>query len=287
MSTHLLVIVAIAALAFGAVALLLVLVMQAVGHGVQKQKERVKNTAEKELADLFVFVDYNKLFYAQIGLFFLVPIIIWVVTANPVFTLAALIVPFVLPSLVIRRLRKKRLKNFVYQFPDALMTLSSSLKAGTSIIVALENLVNETKPPINQEFAIMLRAQRLGTSFEDALKAMEERLPIPEFAMFSAGVRIARETGGNLAEMLESLADTLYRKLQVEGKIAALTAQGKIQGLVMACLPIGIMIILSFMEPKMMHPLFHTLTGWIVLVVVGFMEFMGWLGIRKITNIDV
>jgi tight adherence protein B len=287
MSTNHLVVLGIGFLAFVALGFLFVLFMNAIGAGARKQKERLKQTAEGELADLFVFVDYNKLFYAQVGLFLLVPIVVWILTANPLFSLLSLVVPFVLPRFVVNRLRKRRLKQFVSQFPDALMTLSASLKAGTSMAVALENLVSETKPPINQEFAIMLRAQRLGTSFEDSLKAMEERLPVPEFSMFSAGVRIARETGGNLADMLESLADTLYRKLQVEGKIDALTAQGKIQGLVMALLPIGIMVILSFMEPKMMHPLFHTFTGWVVLVVVGFMEFMGWLGIRKITNIDV
>ncbi len=287
MSTNTLVMIGIAVLAFAALALLFLLFMHALGYGAQKQRQKLKETSEQELADLFVFVDYNKLFYAQVGILVLVPIAVWVLTSNPVFTLAAVVVPFLLPAIVVRRLRKRRLKHFVSQFPDALMTLAASLKAGTSIAVALENLVNETKPPINQEFAIMLRSQRLGMSFEESLKVMEERLPVPEFSMFSAGVRIARETGGNLADMLESLADTLYRKLQVEGKIEALTAQGKIQGMVMAGLPIGIMLILSFMEPQMMHPLFHTLPGWIVLAVVGFMVFMGWLGIRKITNIDV
>ena len=272
---------------FAAVVLILLMLYQALGLGARWQKEKLKETAQRDLADLFVFVDYNKLAIVQFAAYLLLPVIVWIATGNPIFTAIALAVPFIAPKMVVSRMRKRRLKQFVYQFPDAMMMMAASLRAGTSIAVALENLVNETKPPINQEFALMLRAQRLGVSFEDSLKDMEKRLPVQEFLMFSAGLRIARETGGNLADMLESLADTIYRKMQVEGKIESLTAQGKVQGAVMAGLPLFLMLVLDFMEPRAMHPLFHTLTGWVVLVIIGFMEFMGWLGIRRITNIDV
>ncbi|MDA8383776.1 MAG: type II secretion system F family protein [Betaproteobacteria bacterium] len=277
----------IGGVAFAAVVMLFVVLYQALGLGARWHKEHLQETAQRDLADLFVFVDFNRLAYVQFAAYLLVPVAIWVITQNPVFTAAAVPLPFLAPKFVVGFMRKRRLKAFVNQFPDALMMLSASLRAGVSLAVALENLVNETKAPLSQEFALMLRAQRLGASFEDSLKDMEKRLPVQEFLLFSAGLRIARETGGNLAEMLESLADTMYRKLQVEGKIDSLTSQGKIQGLVMAALPLLLMLVLDLMQPQAMHPLFHTMTGWITLAAVAFMEVMGWLGIRRITDIDV
>ena len=100
-------------------------------------------------------------------------------------------------------------------------------------------------------------------------------------------MRITREVGGNFAEILESLADTLRRKHEMEGKIKALTAQGRMQGIVMAALPLFLMAILTYMEPEAMSPLYNTLVGWAVLFVVFVMITIGYLGIRSIVNIDV
>jgi tight adherence protein B len=105
--------------------------------------------------------------------------------------------------------------------------------------------------------------------------------------MVISALRISREVGGNLADILESLADTLRRKHTMEGKIDALTAQGRMQGIVMTCLPIFLIFVLNFMEPEAMAPLFHTFYGWIVLGIVGVMEAVGYVFIRKIVNIDV
>lgn len=133
----------------------------------------------------------------------------------------------------------------------------------------------------------MLREQRLGVDFDTALRNMEKRLPLPDFIMVVAGMRISREVGGNLADILETLADTLRRKQQMEGKIAALTAQGKMQGLVMTCLPLFLMLVLTHMEPEAMAPLYHTWYGWATLAVIGVMEVVGYVAIQKITTIDV
>jgi len=116
---------------------------------------------------------------------------------------------------------------------------------------------------------------------------METRLPMQDFIMVVAGMRISREVGGNLADILETLADTLRRKHQMEGKIKALTAQGRMQGIVMTGLPIFLMLILTYMEPEAMAPLYHEWYGWITLGIVGVMEVIGYLGIRAICTIDV
>ena len=252
-----------------------------------KRVDKLKATAEKDLGDLFIFMDYKKLVYLNIGAFFFVPVVVWVVTLNPILVVISLAFPIIAPKLIVNFIRKRRLEKFRYQFPDALVMISSSMRAGASLSVALENLVRESKPPLNQEFALMLRNQRLGVSFDDALVKMEERIPLQEFSLFSAGTRISREVGGNLADMLDALADTMFKTMQTEGKIKSLTSQGKMQGIVMSGLPLLMMFALNILEPVAMHPLFHSLLGWAVLALIAVMEFMGYMFIRKITDIDV
>ena len=258
-----------------------------IGTLLGRRVDKLKATAEKDLGDLFIFMDYKKLVYLNIGAFFFVPVVIWVVTLNPVLAAISLAFPVIAPKLIVGLIRKRRMEKFRYQFPDALVMISSSMRAGASLSVALENLVRESKPPLNQEFALMLRNQRLGVSFDDALMKMEERVPLQEFSLFSAGTRISREVGGNLADMLDALADTMFKTMQTEGKIKSLTSQGKMQGVVMAGLPLLMMFALNVLEPVAMHPLFHSLLGWAVLALIAVMEFMGYMFIRKITDIDV
>ncbi|MHB1282378.1 MAG: type II secretion system F family protein [Metallibacterium scheffleri] len=252
-----------------------------------KRVDKLKATAEKDLGDLFIFMDYKKLVYVNIAAFLFVPVVVWVVTLNPILAAISLLLPIFAPKLIVNFIRKRRLEKFRYQFPDALVMISSSMRAGASLSVALENLVRESKAPLNQEFALMLRNQRLGVSFDDALIKMEERIPLQEFSLFSAGTRISREVGGNLADMLDALADTMFKTMQTEGKIKSLTSQGKMQGIVMSGLPLLMMFALNILEPVAMHPLFHSLLGWAVLALIAVMEFMGYMFIRKITDIDV
>ena len=252
-----------------------------------KRVDKLKATAEKDLGDLFIFMDYRKLVYVNIAAFLFVPVVVWMVTLNPILAAISLLLPIFAPKLIVNFIRKRRMEKFRYQFPDALVMISSSMRAGASLSVALENLVRESKPPLNQEFALMLRNQRLGVSFDDALVKMEERIPLQEFSLFSAGTRISREVGGNLADMLDALADTMFKTMQTEGKIKSLTSQGKMQGIVMSGLPLLMMFALNILEPVAMHPLFHSLLGWAVLALIAVMEFMGYMFIRKITDIDV
>ena len=284
MNPMLILLIIVVLLAMGLVGFLL---SDFIGTMFGRRVDKLKATAEKDLGDLFIFMDYKKLVYVNIAAFVFVPIVVWVVTLNPILSVISIAFPVVAPKLIVGWIRKRRLEKFRYQFPDALVMISSSLRAGASLSVSLESLVRESKPPLNQEFALMLRNQRLGVSFDDALVKMEERIPLQEFSLFSAGTRISREVGGNLADMLDALADTLFKTLQTEGKIRSLTSQGKMQGIVMAGLPILLMFALNLLEPRAMHPLFHSLLGWGVLALIAVMEFMGYMFIRKITDIDV
>lgn len=242
---------------------------------------------ESSLADAFVFVNRQKMaawsMLAIVGL----PILVFVLSHSILLALASLPIAFTLPKKYLARMRKKRIELLEKQLPDALLMMSGALRAGASFPMALEAAVQESAAPISQEFDLLMREIRLGIDLDIAMHNVEKRIPIPDFMMVTAAVTIAREVGGNLAEALESVARTLREKLQMEGKIRALTSQGRMQGIVMTCLPLFLMMILRFMEPKAMAPLFNQPVGWGTLAVIGVMEFLGYVSISKITNIDV
>ncbi|CAE6747053.1 type II secretion system F family protein [Paraburkholderia haematera] len=242
---------------------------------------------ESSLADAFVFVNQQKMaawsMLAIVGL----PIIVFLLSHNILVALASVPLAMMLPKKYLARMRKKRIEAVEKQLPDALLMMSGALRAGASFPAALEAVVQESAAPISQEFDLLMREIRLGIDLDIAMRNVEKRIPIPDFLMVTAAVTIAREVGGNLAEALESVARTLREKLQMEGKIKALTSQGRMQGIVMTCLPLFLMLVLRFMEPKAMAPLFSEPVGWATLAVIGVMEVLGYVSISKITNIDV
>lgn len=256
---------------------------------MSKQKQSIARHAEEEggLRDMFIAVDPQKLFYYNMAALFIVPGLLWGFTGNAVLVVGAAIFIIIFPRLYVRWLKKRRFEQFEKQLPDALLMVSGAMRAGASLTVAMESMVKEQKPPLSQEFDLLLREQRVGVDFDTALKNMEKRLPVPDFIMVVSGMRISREVGGNLADILETLADTLRQKHQMEGKIKALTAQGKMQGLVMTSLPLFLMFILTHMEPEAMAPLYDTMVGWATLSVIAVMEVIGYVAIQKIVSIDV
>ena len=264
-----------------------VLLMQLAQDFLARQKSAITQHAKGGLEDMFIFVDPTRLFYFQMGALVLVPLVLWLMFENIVVVVGAAVAITLAPKFVVNHLKKSRLRQFELQLPDSLLMVSGSMRAGASLTVAMESMIKEQKPPLSQEFELMLREQRLGVDFDTAMKHMEERMPLQDFILVVAALRISREIGGNLAEILETLAETLRRKHQMEGKIEALTAQGKMQGLVMTLLPVFLLVILAHMEPDSMAPMFNTLMGWATLAVIAVMEVIGYFAIQKIVTIDV
>lgn len=261
--------------------------LQGVRALLKRQKSELETSSKTTLADMFIFIDPTRLFYYNVGALIVLPTLVWLFTNNPVFVTFAAVATLILPKYYIKSLGTRRLKRFEEQLPDALLMVSGAMRAGASLNVALESMIKEQKPPLSQEFELMLREQRLGMDFDAALVNMEKRNPIQDFSLVVSGLRISREVGGNLAEILESLAHTLREKATMEGKIRSLTAQGKMQGLIMSCLPLLMMAALNWIEPKAMGTMFTTLFGWATLTVILVMITIGYLFIRKITTIDV
>lgn len=252
-----------------------------------KRQQNEAFAAANELESMFIFTGANRLFAINVLLVILLPVVAWFITGNVVIVGICVIAAFFIPRKVLRIIAERRVRQFESQLPDALLMIVGALRSGASLPIALESVTTESAPPISQEFDLLLREMRLGVDFSVALHNLERRVPLQDLGMVTAGMALSREVGANLAETLDSIAKTIRAKLQMEGKIRSLTAQGKLQGLVMAGLPVFLILILRFMEPEAMAPMFTTWYGWITLAVIGVAILIGHYFISRITAIDV
>lgn len=237
--------------------------------------------------EFFLFIDPYKLFAANLALIGLGGMLVWLVSGSVLLALAAAAVMVFVPRLAYRWLRRRRLARYEAQLPDALMALSGSIRAGASLSGAIDQLVRESPAPLSQEFGLMLREQRLGVPLEQALAGLSRRVPTQTNVLVVSAMRISLETGGGLADALERTAATVRDRLQMEGKINALTAQGKLQAWIVGAMPIVLMAVLNKMNPDDMALFWHTQMGWAMLALIAVLEVLGVYVIRKIVAIDV
>lgn len=277
----------IALLAFGSFALAGVYLASSSAGFMERYRENFMNQARLNLADMFLFVDARSLFIGNALLLVLLPLILWLVTGNLLLPIIVLFLLAVLPRKIYLWLKQRRLDRIQQQLPDGLLMLASSLRAGVGFNPALETLAQDGQPPLAQELSLILREQHMGVRTEEALEHFAQRVPIDDAKLFVAAVTISREVGGNLAETLATLAETLRRKLMMEGKVKALTAQGRLQGIVMAMLPAGLVGFLVLFYPETMDPMFHTWQGWCVIALIFVLEYLGYRMCRKIMTIDI
>jgi tight adherence protein B len=250
-------------------------------------KSGFTSNASVSLEEMFLFVDPQRLFFANILVVLIVPVLALLFTGKVIIAIVATVVAMIFPRLAYGYLKKKRQESVINQMPDALNMMGGSLRSGASLAIALDLVATETPPPFSQEISLLLREQKIGISLEDAMESMSKRLRLEEVDLFVSAVTISKNVGGNLAEVLERLAQTLRSKAVMEGKIKALTSQGKLQGIVVGLLPIFMGFALNYLEPEAMAPLFSTWYGWIVVGVVSVLLIVGGIFIRKIIAIDV
>ncbi|MCB4790413.1 MAG: type II secretion system F family protein [Elusimicrobia bacterium] len=185
------------------------------------------------------------------------------------------------------RIIQKEKDKFENQLIDALGIITNSVKSGQSLLQALENMINESKPPIALEFSKAMQEIKLGIPIEKALLEITKRVKSKDFKIAITSINLAKETGGNLGEILTRLSDTMRERHKLQGKINALTAQGKASGLIIGCIPFLLLIILYFLEPGMFGLMFTTTLGNALLVMVIFMVSIGFVFINKIIKIDI
>jgi tight adherence protein B len=250
-------------------------------------RENFKESATANLAAMFLFIEGDKLFVMNIISIIGVVLLLVIFTGSFVVALIGGGLLGASYPIILRYLRNNRITRAVEQLPDVLAAISSGMKSGQSMQQAIETVVTFEKGPVAQEFTLFLRELRVGVSFDEALDNFYTHLPRTEVQLVIAAMKIARETGSNLAETLERIAHTLRSKLQMEGKIRSLTAQGRLQGIVMASLPVVIGLVLFKMEPHSMHYMYTTWYGWLAIVGMILLDLVGYFFIRKIVSIDV
>lgn len=191
------------------------------------------------------------------------------------------------PRLLLKILKARRLKKFNNQLVEALTGMSNALKAGFSITQSFETIVRDGENPIAQEFGAFLQQTRVGVSFSDALTNLQDRVGSADLTLVCLAVETARQTGGNLTGIFEQIAATIRERFRIENRIQTLTAQGKLQGIVVGAMPLIIAAALMIVDPGMMIPFLQSLVGLAIVLIVAVLLTCGGLIIRKIVRIDV
>lgn len=192
-----------------------------------------------------------------------------------------------LPLFFVHMKREKRKKLFSAAFPDAVSRMSSSLRAGYSLQMALEAVVEDSRNLVSEEFKKVAEEMEVGQGFETALKKILHRMDTPELRLFIASVAIQRESGGNLAELLENLESTIRERFQLRRELNAATSQAKFSGIVLSLLPVFVGFFVFLIHRDYIMFLFNDPAGKIIFRICVTGQIIGILCIRKIVKIEM
>ncbi len=256
-------------------------------QGVRQHESRLLHLATSEFVELFVFLDPAAFLRLNAVVILLAPpMVAWlsgsVLAGATVFGLL-----LVAPTVALRQFRRRRSRALLHQLPDAVRAIASGLRSGQALAQAIEQVPRYQPRPISEEFALVVRQRRVGLPVEDALRSLADRSGQYEFHMLVATLSIAANLGGGVAEALDRLGESVRRRIAMEARIEALTAQGRLQGAIVSALPVLIILALCVIQPTAVRSLFFTPLGWCTLTVVVALELLGWLLIRRIVRIEV
>lgn len=191
------------------------------------------------------------------------------------------------PGFWLKRKEKQRERRFNEGLGDMITAIIGSLRAGFSFPQSLKMVAEESESPIKEEMESVMRELQYGSSIEEALNHLYERVPSEDLALMIQAIVIQRQVGGNLATVLDKIVQTIRERTKIQGQISTLTAQGRLSGIVIGLLPIILGVLFYFIQPAYITTLFKNPIG-IIMVVVGLVSgFIGFMMIRKITNIEV
>ena len=190
-------------------------------------------------------------------------------------------------GIYLRLRQSRRTRAFEAQLGDTIVLLSNALKAGLSFAQAMATVAKNGSPPISDEFARATREIALGIPVDDALQHMVQRNKSEDFDLLVTAVQIQRVVGGNLAEILDTIAFTIRERVRIQGEIRTLTAQARLSGVIITLLPIGLAAFLFFIEPSYFNPMVKQAAGWVMLGIGLFSIAVGTAIIQKITKIEV
>jgi tight adherence protein B len=192
-----------------------------------------------------------------------------------------------LPLLYVMQMRTKRMRKFEEQFPDSLEFVARSMRAGHAFSVSLEMLHREFQEPLSGEFRRTFDEHNLGLPLDQALLKLAGRVPLLDVHFFVSAVLLQKRTGGNLAEILDKLAYVIRERFKLRGKIRAISAHGRMTGIALTCIPLGVALLMFYVNPSYVSFFVEDETGNIMAGVAAFFQVVGYLVIQKIVKIEV
>ena len=273
------------------------LFVSALNEGAGNYASQMGEETSRQFEDVFMFIPPAKI--AQLGrlaaptAFFLFFIPLFSLSsaastmAGVVLGLAAGAFVFTLPARYVRILRERRRVKFNEQLVDALGTMSNALRAGFSINQAFESVANIGDKPIAQEFNVLLQQMRVGLPFDAALASLDRRVGSDDLTLVCTSIDIARRTGGNLTDIFDKISETIRGRMRIERRVRTLTAQGRLQGIIVSLMPFVLGLAMTVMKPDVMLPFLTSVKGGICIGIAAALVLVGWLFIRKIIRIDV
>lgn len=208
-------------------------------------------------------------------------------TRNFLWVFIMAIAVWTVPMLIVKRKKAKRYQVFASQMGDALGILSNSLRAGFSFMQAVSAVARETPNPMGKEFGRLTKEMSMGITTEKALDNLVHRVQQEDLELLVTAILIQKEIGGNLAEILDNIGNTIRERIRIKSEVKTLTAQGKLSGIVIAGIPVFLGLALYGMNRDYILLLFTHPVGKLMLGLALFNEFIGVLMIRKIVSIDV
>jgi tight adherence protein B len=206
---------------------------------------------------------------------------------NLIFGWAGALVGFFVPYAYASHMRQKRFQKFEEKFPEAIDTLARAVRAGHAFTTALEMIANEVSEPVAGEFRQLYEEQKFGLPVRDALINLAERIPLVDVKFFVTAVMLQRETGGNLAEILDNLSYVIRERFKILRQVRVHTAQGRLTMVLLMALPPTIVVIMMTVNPGFIRPLFTEPIGHALIVIGITLQTMGYFFIRRIIRIQV
>src|SRR3979411_307949 len=220
-----------------------------------------------------------------VGLIILLCAILFLRFHSPVLALIGIPVGYFAPGFFLKFRQRRRLKAFNNQLGDTVVLLSNALKAGYSFAQAMATIAKSSSPPMADEFSRAVREMNLGVSVDDALQHMVKRIESEDFDLMVTAVQIHRVVGGNLAEILDTIAVTIRERIRIQGALRPLTAQARAAGDTRTVLAVGLAALLTVISPSYFTPMFGDPRGWAMLFVALVMMGVGYSIIRRIAAI--
>jgi tight adherence protein B len=194
---------------------------------------------------------------------------------------------FCFPQVILKLMQAQRKLRFSSQLPDALILIASSIRSGYSFLRAIQVVSDQMPAPISEEFARILKETNLGGSMEASFRNVLKRVPSYDLDLVITAVLIQMQVGGNLADIMDTIAETIRERVKLQREISALTAEGRISGVICFLMPVFLAVVMTILNPDYMQPLYHTSIGLAMLAGAFILQVLGGLIIKKMLSVDV